>query len=67
MTRRGEGDLTSAILRGHILPDGRPACRAKQADADAEMRNVANDKQPTAGEVDDECYAKKDWVCERLQ
>ena len=67
MTRRGEGDLTSVILRGHTLPDRRPACRAKQADADAEMRDVSNDKQSTTGEVGDECYAKKAWVCERLQ
>ena len=70
MTRRLRLRLQSeavSALGGHILPDGKPTCRAKQADANAEMRNVSNYKQPTTGEVDDECHAKKAWVCERLQ
>ena len=69
MTRRLRRQRQSedvSALGGHIHTDGWPTCRAKQADANAEMRNVANDKQPTTGEVDDECQAKKDWVCERL-
>ena len=66
LRRQLQSEAVSA-LGGHLLPDGRPACRAKQADANTEMRDVANDKQSTTGEVDDECYAKKDWVCERLQ